>query len=111
MKQQQQEKMYSSLYFHHAMLSLAECFNYCSGATLAPYCNYLIDFQSPARLGCTIDRESVSVCNLLDYGTTPIPAEFQVCVYIYTSTVLVNSARNTCYQQVCIEQLFGVLIP
>lgn len=75
--------MHSSLYLHHAMLSLAKCFNYCSGATLAPYCNYLIDFQSPARLGCTIDRESVSVCNLLDYGTTPIPTEFQVCVCIY----------------------------
>ena len=95
------------------MLSLAECFNYCSGATLAPYCNFLIEFQSPARLGCTIDRESVSVCNLLDYGATPIPAEFQVCVYIYIYNInlLVNSAKNICYQKVCIEQLFGDLIP
>ena len=56
--------------------------HYCRGTTLAPFCNYLIDFQSPARLGCTIDREIVSVCNLLDYGGFPIPPEYQVCMYI-----------------------------
>ena len=72
------------------MLSLAVCITYCRGTTLAPYCNFLV--QNPARSGCTIDRESVSVCNLIDYGSTPIPAEFQVCIY---TTVLVNHVRNT----------------
>ena len=57
--------------------------------------------------------ELMSICNLLDYGATPIPAEFQVCVYIYIYNInlLVNSAKNICYQKVCIEQLFGDLIP
>ena len=63
--------------------------HYCSGTTLAPFCNRLIDFQSPARLGCTTDREIVSVCNLLDYGGTPIPTEYQACTYKkYSSSIL-----------------------
>ena len=63
--------------------------HYCRGTTLAPFCNRLIDFQSPARLGCTTDREIVSVCNLLDYGGTPIPTEYQACIYKkYKSSIL-----------------------
>jgi len=45
------------------------------GSTLAPYCNYL--GLDPIRLGCTIDREIVSFCNLIDYGAAPPPTEYQ----------------------------------
>ena len=45
---------------------------------MAPYCNFLL--QNPVRLGCTVDREIVSICNLVDYGATPPPAEYQVYV-------------------------------
>ena len=47
-----------------------------SGSTLAPFCNRLRG--SPVRLGCTIDRNIISVCNLIDYGASPPLPEFQV---------------------------------
>lgn len=68
----------NTLHYHVILILLIKCSPHLffSGSTLAPFCNRL--FEPPYQLGCTVDRSVVSVCNLIDYGESPPPSEYQV---------------------------------